>query len=145
MIRRQTNEIPEDSIKVAPEEDSLLNVHYENDRTNTVDKFTGEKDLSDLPLTQNVLDWHHFNVNLWSTQRKMKDVSTICSQFSQKLVDLRPYMIEEPYVVHITDKLPKVLSMFRHFHLRALPVIDPNDGSPVACITRSNLFAYMDL
>lgn len=45
-------------------------------------------------------------------------------------------MIEEPYIVHTTDKIPKVLDLFRHFHLRALPVIDPNDGLPVAVITR---------
>lgn len=54
-------------------------------------------------------------------------------------------MIEEPYIVHTTDKLPKVLDLFRHFHLRALPVLDPNDGLPVAVLTRQDLFAYMAL
>jgi CBS domain-containing protein len=52
------------------------------------------------------------------------------------MIDLRPYMIEEPYTVYTTDKLPKVLDMFRHFHLRALPVINPNYGKIVAVLTR---------
>lgn len=108
-------------------------------------KFTGEKDIEDMPLTKNILEWEHFNVDLWSSQRTYDEVADISAKFSHKLIDLRPYLIEEPYVIHITDKLPKVLSMFRHFHLRALPVLDPNDGSPVACITRSDLFAYMSL
>ena len=54
-------------------------------------------------------------------------------------------MIEEPHCVHITDTLPKVLDMFRHFHLRALPVLDPNNGAPVALLTRKDVFAFMDL
>jgi CBS domain-containing protein len=54
-------------------------------------------------------------------------------------------MIEDPMIITTTDKLPKVLEMFRHFHLRALPVIDPNNGLPVAVLTRQDLFAYMGL
>lgn len=98
-----------------------------------------------LPLTTNILAWHHFNVDMWSSQRTFDEVAEISSRFSDKLIDLRPYMVEEPYVIHITDKLPKILHMFRHFHLRALPVLDPNDGSPVAMLTRADLFAYMAL
>ena len=54
-------------------------------------------------------------------------------------------MVEEPLTCNTTDKLPKVLDLFRTFHLRALPVIDPNNGLPVAVITRQDLFAYMAL
>ena len=54
-------------------------------------------------------------------------------------------MIENPYTVNTTDYLNKVLEMFRHFHLRALPVVDPHDGTPVAVITRADLFAYMSV
>jgi dTDP-4-dehydrorhamnose 3,5-epimerase len=36
----------------------------------------------------------------------------------------------------LSDKLPKVLDLFRHFHLRALPVLDPSKGLPVAVLTR---------
>jgi len=82
---------------------------------------------------------------MWSNQRKFEEVVDICERFSHKKIDLRPYLIEDPFFVHITDKLPKVLDMFRHFHLRALPVLDPNDGTPVAVLTRQDLFAYMSL
>jgi CBS domain-containing protein len=54
-------------------------------------------------------------------------------------------MIEEPYVVYMTDTLSKALEMFRHLHLRALPVIDPKDGTPVAVLTRHNIFQYIAL
>lgn len=111
----------------------------------TLQKYTGETDELQLPLTKKILPWYKFNVDFWSNQRKYEEVAEICTRFSQRLVDLRPYMIEEPYIVHTTDKLPKVLDMFRHFHLRALPVIDPNDGLPVAVLTRQDLFAYMAL
>lgn len=72
----------------------------------------------------------------------MKD---ICEDFRNELIDLRPYMIEEPFTCSATDKLPKVLDLFRSFHLRALPVIDPHNGLPVAVITRQDLFTYMAL
>lgn len=63
-------------------------------------------------------------------------MADIAETFPEKLIDLRPYMIEYPYVVLTTDKLPKVLEMFRHMHLRALPVNDPHSGRPVAVMTR---------
>jgi len=103
---------------------------------NTLNKFTGEGDLSALPITKRVLPWYKLNVDMWSSQRQMSEVADICGRYSHKLIDMRPYMIEEPYIIHTTDKLPKVLELFRHFHLRALPVIDPNDGLPVAVLTR---------
>jgi len=83
---------------------------------------------------------------MYSSDRVYDDnIQDICKMYPEKLVDLRPYMIEEPYIVHTTDKLPKCLDLFRHFHLRALPVIDPNDNSLVAILTRQDIFAYMAL
>ena len=89
-----------------------------------------------LPLTTKPLPWHKFNADFWSTERTFAEVKDICEAHGDRLVDLRPYMIEEPHVVFITDKIKKVLDLFRHFHLQSLPVIDPNDGSPVAQLTR---------
>lgn len=54
-------------------------------------------------------------------------------------------MVEEPYVVFTTDKLTKCLELFRHFHLRALPVLDPVTYNLVAVLTRADIFAYMAL
>lgn len=111
----------------------------------TMAKYTGEKDDDLLPVTNNILPWKFFNTNMESTQRTYEEVASICDEYPNKLVDLRPYMIEEPWTINMTDKLPKVLDLFRHFHIRALPVIDPNTGLPVAVITRQDLFSYMHL
>ena len=82
---------------------------------------------------------------MYSTDRSLGEVEDIMLSNLERLVDLRPYMIEEPCIVYTTDKLNKCLEMFRHLHLRALPVIDPNDGTCVCVLTRSDLFAYMSL
>lgn len=111
----------------------------------TINKYTGDADRVDIPFTKEPLSWEHFNVDFWSSQRKWSEVAEIADQNPEQLIDLRPYMIEAPFKVHSTDRLPKVLDYFRMFHLRALPVIDPNDGRPVAILTRQDLFAYMSL
>lgn len=111
----------------------------------TLMKYTGEADTVELPITKNVLPWYEFNVDFWSSHHTYEEIADDVKNFKDKLIDLRPYMIEQPFVVHTTDRLPKVLNYFRHFHLRALPVIDPNDGKPVAIITRQDIFAYMSL
>lgn len=114
-------------------------------RTGTMNVFTGEKDIPSLPETENILDWWLFNSDMYSTERSSSEVEDIMLANIERLVDLRPYMIEEPYIVYSTDKLDKCLELFRNMHLRALPVIDPNNGSCVYMLTREDLFAYMSL
>jgi len=111
----------------------------------TLMKYTGEADTIEMPITRSVLPWHFFNVDLWSNERTFSEVEDIANENMSKLIDLRPYMIEQPFKINCYDRLPKVLDYFRHFHLRALPVIDPNDGKPVAILTRQDIFAYMSL
>ena len=82
---------------------------------------------------------------MYSTDRKVGEVEDIMLNNLERLVDLRPYMIEEPYLVYTTDKLNKCLELFRNMHLRALPVVDPNEGSCVFVLTRNDLFSYMSL
>jgi len=65
-----------------------------------------------MPITKNILDWSAFNTDLWSTDRRFDEVAEICAKNPEKLVDLRPYLIEEPYYVSTMDKLPKVLDLF---------------------------------
>lgn len=106
------------------------------ERNQTMEKFTGEMDYEFAPESQHILDWRFFCSDFYSSDRKIAEVEDICQAFPSKLVDLRPYMAEQPYVVVTTDKLPKCLELFRHMHLRALPVNDPNSGLPVAVLTR---------
>ena len=107
-----------------------------DERNQTMLGFTGERDYEMAPKSENVLHWHHFCSDFYSSERKVEEIVDIAGIFGHKYVDLRPYFIEQPYVVHTTDKLPKCLELFRHMHLRALPVNDPNTGMPVAIITR---------
>ena len=122
---------------------------FENDyvhkRSGTLHGFTGEKDISEVPETKRMVDWWLFNTDMYSTDREASEVEDIMLNNLTRMVDLRPYMIEEPCIVYTTDKLNKCLELFRNMHLRALPVIDPNDGSCVFVLTRSDLFAYMSL
>jgi CBS domain-containing protein len=125
--------------------EALSRAHKGQTKASTIRTFTGDKDLIYMPESTQVLPWHLFNSDFWASERSYLEVKEIVEMHGDKLVDLRPYMIEEPHVIFKTDKLPKVLDLFRHFHLRALPVIDPNDGTPVAVLTRSDIFSYMNL
>ena len=116
-----------------------------DERTQTLVEFTGERDYEIAPKSEDILHWHEFCTDMYSSERSIHEVEDIANQFSHRHIDLRPYMIEQPYCVLTTDKLPKCLDLFRHMHLRALPVNDPNSGMPVAVLTRQDLFAYMAL
>jgi CBS domain containing-hemolysin-like protein len=108
-------------------------------------EFTGDKDLDFVPKDENVLNWRFFCSDMYSKDRKYKEVEDICERFGHKTIDLRPYFIESPYTVQTTDKLPKCLELFRTMHSRALPVNDPNTGITVGMLTRQDIFAYMAL
>ena len=99
-------------------------------------KYTGERDYEIAPKSKDILHWTNFVTDFYSSERSIKEVADIAQKYGHKYVDLRPYMIEQPYVVLTTDKLPKCLELFRHMHLRSLPVNDPNSGMPVAILTR---------
>jgi CBS domain-containing protein len=60
-------------------------------------------------------------------------------------MDLRPYMIERPYLTSASDRFPKVLNLFRQMQLRQLLVTNDGDGKLVGIITRQDLFSFMTL
>jgi len=74
-----------------------------------------------------------------------KKLVDLCEKKPDRLVDFRPYMIESPFTVTTTDRLTKVVSVFRNQHLRHLPVVHPGTGALKGMITRKDLFKYMDL
>ena len=73
------------------------------------------------------------------------EIRQICEAHSDSMIDLRPYMIENPEKCQRYDFLPKVLARFRHMHLRHLCVVNPNDGSLDGVITRQDIFLWMPL
>lgn len=76
------------------------------------------------------------------TTQKIKEQ---CQQDQNKMVDLRPYMIENPETCNRFDYLPKILRRFLHMHLRHLIVVNPVTGLMEGMITRQDVFAWLPL
>ena len=54
-------------------------------------------------------------------------------------------MIINPFVAAPHDDLERVNELFRHHHLRHLPVVNPGNGALVGIVTRKDIFKYMSL
>uniref|UniRef100_A0A7S3N344 CBS domain-containing protein n=1 Tax=Strombidium inclinatum TaxID=197538 RepID=A0A7S3N344_9SPIT len=104
-----------------------------------------ELDTTDLPVSKEILDWIHFNSDFKSTDKSFDSVKSIALAHEDERMDLRPYMIESPFVCTTTDKFQKVLDIFRANQLRQICVINPVDGSLQGVISREDIFAYMSL
>ena len=48
-----------------------------DDRNETMMKFTGEKDYEVAPMSENVLHWHYFCSDFYSSDRNFSDVTQI--------------------------------------------------------------------
>ena len=114
-------------------------------RVSRVERRASETDTHDLPLSEVVVDWKHFNCDLYSSDKKFDDVEYLADANLQERIDLRPYMIENPYVCFTTDKFQKVLDTFRFNQCRQLCVLNPINGRLQGVIGREDLFAYMSL
>lgn len=67
------------------------------------------------------LEWQ----DLILKQDSQIDISAHCIENADKMVDLTLYMVDTPVFVLATDKMSKVLGLFRHMQLKMLPVLDP--------------------
>ena len=67
----------------------------------TLTLYTGEKDEEMAPMMKKKdrLPWWVFNSDFYSTDRSFAEVKDIVVKYSQQRIDLRPYMIWQPYVV----------------------------------------------
>ena len=115
------------------------------ERKKILGQFTMLQDQAEIPISREILDWRHFNANYYSEDLTYQDVSSICDDHLDRMIDIRPYMIETPFVAQSTDRLQKILEIFRNMHLRSLPVINPGSGALEGIITRQDIFAYMSL
>jgi hypothetical protein len=76
-----------------------------------------------------LVSWRKFTRDFTSLDLKIdKSVESLCESAPDKLVDLRPYMIENAEHCTRFDMLPKVLARFRYMHLRHLIVVNPNNN-----------------
>ena len=114
-------------------------------RKQVLEQFTMLQDQAEIPTVNEVLDWRYFNTDFYSHDREFSEVAEICKDNIDKLIDIRPYIIDTPFLAQSTDRLQKILEVFRHMHLRTLPVTNPGTGALEGVITRQDLFAYMSL
>ena len=117
--------------------------------SDTASVYASEYDESEgfLPTPKTkLIPWTYFLSNVSSDEASSKFVlDVIAYDHADELVDLRPYMIEQPYTVQTNNDLDRCLELFRHMHLRHLPVVVPGSGALVGIITRKDLFAYLSL
>lgn len=73
-------------------------------RVSRIERRASECDTSDLPLSEVVVDWKHFNPDLYSTDQDHRTIATIAEKNLRERLDLRPYMIENPVICFSTDK-----------------------------------------
>ena len=95
--------------------------------------------------TKEPLSWRDFNENFHSTTPSLSEIRDICEQNSSKVIDLKPYIIEKPFFVHDTDRLDKVVELFRLMNLRQLIVVNEQYGTITGIITRQDIFAFMTI
>ena len=74
-------------------------------RKKVLGEFTVMKDLADVPLTNDPLHWSLFNQDYYSNDRTYSEVEEICVSNLDKMIDVRPYMIETPFLAQSTDRL----------------------------------------
>ena len=67
--------------------------------------FTGLADNAQIPATREELDWSYFNSDFYSNDRQFSEVEDICEHNGDKMIDVRPYKIETPYLAQSTDRL----------------------------------------
>jgi CBS domain-containing protein len=103
------------------------------------DSFPESKGFSILPYQNFTRDF------LALDEKCTSEIAHICESHLDKLVDLRPYIIENPETCTKFDFLPKILSRFQHLHLRHLPVVNPVNGQLEGMITRQDIFTWMSL
>lgn len=114
-------------------------------RVSRIERRASECDTSDLPLSEVIVDWKHFNPDLYSTDQDHRTIADIAEKNLRERLDLRPYMIENPVICFSTDKFQKVLDVFRFNCCRQICVVNPVSGRLCGVIGREDLFAYMSL
>ena len=90
------------------------------------------------------LTWQDFNTNFYSSVPPLTpEEKRKCEANLDKVMDLRPFMIEKPFCVWDSYRFQTVLEIFRTMNLRHLPVVNEQDNTLVGIITRQDLFAFM--
>jgi len=74
-------------------------------RLSRMERRASEYDTANLPISDKIISWREFNTDFKSSERKYSEVASTVSRNLNERIDLRPYMIESPFVCTTTDKL----------------------------------------
>jgi CBS domain-containing protein len=126
-------------INKTPHETSVFVVNKKFD-------LTSYYEYNSFPDAKEGLSWLKFTTPFvgkdYLTNQKIKEQ---CHADQNKLIDLRPYMVENPETITKFDFLPKILRRFQHQHLRHLIVVNPITGLLEGMITRQDIFEWLPL
>ena len=98
-------------------------------RLTRVERRGSELDTTELPPSDILLDWRLFNSDFKSLNHKVNEVAAIMAENKNQRIDLRPYIVLNPYICTTTDKFQKILDIYRSMHLKQICVINPVNGS----------------
>ena len=88
-----------------------------------------------------LISWRKFTRDFASLDLKLDaHIEALCEQAPDKLIDLRPYMIETAEHCTRFDFFPQLVNRFRHLHLRHLIVVNPQNNRLEGIITRQDIF-----
>ena len=100
--------------------------------------FASYFDIKLYPPTpdEKILHWTNFTRDFWSKDLPVLDEhKQICDYNQSAMIDLRPYLIENPMMVMTTDYIGKCVDYM---------VLHPADGKIKGIITRQDLFRWLD-
>ena len=83
-----------------------------------------------------MIKWEDLNQDFTSQPFDHKVVEQIALANAEHYLDLRPYMIENPYSCFEKDSIVKVHSLFREMHIRQLLVLNFYTNKLEGIITR---------
>ena len=99
-------------------------------------------DVANQPETpkDQLVPWHIFNEDIYSTELVGKEELEACDSHSDALIDVRPYLVDDPIRVQTYSKMQNILDIFRLHHLKSIPVIESDSGELKGIITRADIF-----
>lgn len=130
------------------EEDKSSNFSHDTPDANKPFSMSDWLDTEHFPTSENsmLLSWHKFTTGFLGLDKKLDDnIKDICEKHQDKMVDFRPYMIENVHKVTRFDYLPLILQTFQQQHLRHLIVVNPINSKLEGVITRQDIFMFMPL
>ena len=74
-------------------------------REEMMNRFTMIQDESEIPVTNEILDWRLFNVDFYSSDREYSEVEKVIEENLNKMIDIRPYIIDTPFLAQSTDRI----------------------------------------